>query len=347
MSPIHDPRDVEIRTTVGQIDVLGVFVLTVMNRYYPEHVKAARLAFMAKISDARKTLFPVLDTLETFGYATHTGEPGHESWAITDYGRSTLRTLIASPAASTLALPSASQPALPMTVSAAAANAGENLSAPDLYSIDLDRSKINDRSMIEDANGPEKISDRLQEVAAWCQRRGLTGDKRDRVLRDPWCTADRLEGWLQYWTREGQTAAGEKFRSKWGPLNYAIACCLNKQRTDPPAPEPAEAEEMAEAEDREKISESIQPPVIDDLHSQYWQAALGELQMEMTRATFETWVKPCRPWSVNDGHWTLAVRDRYAQDWLQRRIYSTVRRILSGITSRDVTIDFIVVRDGA
>jgi chromosomal replication initiator protein len=73
-----------------------------------------------------------------------------------------------------------------------------------------------------------------------------------------------------------------------------------------------------------------------------WQAALGELQLEMTRATFETWVKPASLMSYEDGRFAIAVPNAYAQEWLQNRLLSTVKRVLTGITGRSVEVKFVV-----
>lgn len=75
-----------------------------------------------------------------------------------------------------------------------------------------------------------------------------------------------------------------------------------------------------------------------------WQAALGELQLEMTRATFETWVKPTCLVSYQDGEMVIGVPNSYAQEWLAKRLCSTVNRILSGITGRTIRTTFVVVR---
>ena len=73
-----------------------------------------------------------------------------------------------------------------------------------------------------------------------------------------------------------------------------------------------------------------------------WQAALGELQLEMTRATFETWVKPTSLMSYEDGRFAIAVPNAYAQEWLQNRLLSTVKRVLTGIAGRSVEVKFVV-----
>jgi chromosomal replication initiator protein len=75
---------------------------------------------------------------------------------------------------------------------------------------------------------------------------------------------------------------------------------------------------------------------------QAWQSALGQLQMEMPKAAFETWVRDTRIASYVDGLFTVSVRNAYARDWLESRLSSTVKRLLMGIMNRSVEVDFVV-----
>lgn len=215
---IRDPRDLVYRTIVGQIDLLGFFILFALDRLWPEQVKSARLAFMARIGDPRKTLKPILDTLETFGYATHTGGEASESWRITDYGRDTLRTLIASTAASTLALPSASQPALPLSASGnpPAGPAGEILRRAPSSSSD----QIRDQSDFSDQSDEEEAR---EEKIYLLKRNNISGPKAEQLTADPWVTPLRIMAWLLQVGEMKRT--GFKFRK--GPEAYAISCLLN------------------------------------------------------------------------------------------------------------------------
>ena len=70
---------------------------------------------------------------------------------------------------------------------------------------------------------------------------------------------------------------------------------------------------------------------------QAWQSALGQLQMEMPKASFDTWVRDTRLVSYEDGLFTIGVRNAYARDWLESRLTSTVTRLLMGIMNRDVS----------
>ncbi|MGE5250656.1 MAG: DnaA ATPase domain-containing protein, partial [Bacteroidota bacterium] len=73
-----------------------------------------------------------------------------------------------------------------------------------------------------------------------------------------------------------------------------------------------------------------------------WQSVLGRLQMEMPRASFDTWVRDTRPVSYEHGVLTVGVRNAYARDWLQSRLGATVSRLLIDLFSSNVAVDFIV-----
>ena len=75
---------------------------------------------------------------------------------------------------------------------------------------------------------------------------------------------------------------------------------------------------------------------------QAWQSVLGQLQMEMPRASFDTWVRDTKPVSYQDGTLTVGVSNAYARDWLENRLASTVNRLLVGILNSSVDVNFIV-----
>jgi chromosomal replication initiator protein len=75
---------------------------------------------------------------------------------------------------------------------------------------------------------------------------------------------------------------------------------------------------------------------------QAWQSVLGQLQMEMPRASFDTWVRDTKPVSYQDGTLTVGVSNAYARDWLENRLASTVNRLLVGILNSTVDVNFIV-----
>jgi chromosomal replication initiator protein len=80
---------------------------------------------------------------------------------------------------------------------------------------------------------------------------------------------------------------------------------------------------------------------------QAWQAALGQLQMEMSKASYDTWVRDTEMVTYEDGVFVIGVMNAYARDWLDGRLASTIRRILSGIMNRTVEVRFIVWQPAA
>ena len=75
---------------------------------------------------------------------------------------------------------------------------------------------------------------------------------------------------------------------------------------------------------------------------QAWQAALGQLQMEMPKAAYDTWVREAEFIAYEDGAFIIGTHNAYARDWLEGRLTSTVTRILTGIMNRTVSVRFSV-----
>ena len=79
--------------------------------------------------------------------------------------------------------------------------------------------------------------------------------------------------------------------------------------------------------------------------AQAWQAALGQLQMEMPKAAFDTWVRDAELLSYEDGSFIIGVQNAYARDWLESRLSSSITRLLTGIMNRTVEVRFTVWQD--
>lgn len=73
-----------------------------------------------------------------------------------------------------------------------------------------------------------------------------------------------------------------------------------------------------------------------------WQAALGQLQIEMPKAAFDTWVREARFLAYEDGCFVIGVANAYARDWLESRLKSTATRLLTGLMGRSIEIRFVV-----
>ncbi|MDP2778093.1 MAG: chromosomal replication initiator protein DnaA, partial [Anaerolineales bacterium] len=75
---------------------------------------------------------------------------------------------------------------------------------------------------------------------------------------------------------------------------------------------------------------------------QAWQSVLAQLQMEMPRASFDTWVRDTRPLAYENGIITIGVRNAYARDWLENRLATNVSRLLIEILNSNVSVKFVV-----
>ncbi len=78
---------------------------------------------------------------------------------------------------------------------------------------------------------------------------------------------------------------------------------------------------------------------------QVWRAALGELQVSLSPANFETWLKDTALVSVDDSRFRVAVPNGFAKDWLESRYRSLICQTLARIVGYSVNVDF-EVRDG-
>jgi len=79
---------------------------------------------------------------------------------------------------------------------------------------------------------------------------------------------------------------------------------------------------------------------------QAWQSTLGQLQMEMQKAAFDTWVRDAELISYEDGSFIIGVHNAYARDWLHSRLSSKVNRLLSGMMNRSIEVRFVVWQNG-
>ncbi|MEW5956949.1 MAG: chromosomal replication initiator protein DnaA [Chloroflexota bacterium] len=75
---------------------------------------------------------------------------------------------------------------------------------------------------------------------------------------------------------------------------------------------------------------------------QIWQAALGQLQLQMTQATFDTWVKDTRLVSREQDRLVVGAKNAFAKDWLENRLFATINRTVNSILGYPVDIHFVV-----
>ena len=105
-------------------------------------------------------------------------------------------------------------------------------------------------------------------------------------------------------------------------------------------------QEQEQAEESEDLEEQAQlepdPEDVSVEARRIWTKSLEELKLQMTRATFDTWLRGSKVVEAGDGCLTVAVRHAHAVDWLQNRLLSVIERTVARHTDGKVKITFVV-----
>ena len=102
-------------------------------------------------------------------------------------------------------------------------------------------------------------------------------------------------------------------------------------------------ENTAETDEAEEEADDGMPAMPETSENdRIWQAVLGELQRQVAKAYFDTWVRDTQLVSCQDGVFVIAAQSEFARDWLEDRLGATVGRILGGIVRRPVEVRFVM-----
>jgi len=75
---------------------------------------------------------------------------------------------------------------------------------------------------------------------------------------------------------------------------------------------------------------------------QVWRAALGELQVSLSPANYETWLKDTALVGVEGDRFSVAAPNGFAKDWLENRYRSLIAQTLARIVGYSVNVEFEV-----
>jgi hypothetical protein len=102
--------------------------------------------------------------------------------------------------------------------------------------------------------------------------------------------------------------------------------------------------EQEELQGRGSEDNDASQPASDNVPAEarrIWADSLSELQLQMTRATFDTWLRGSQVVQADDGCLIIAVRHAYAVDWLQHRLLPVIQRTVTRHAGGDVEITFV------
>ena len=77
-----------------------------------------------------------------------------------------------------------------------------------------------------------------------------------------------------------------------------------------------------------------------------WDSALGQLQLKVTRPSFETWLKNTVGVAYQDGEFTVGAPNAFVAEMLEQRMYSLISRTLEAVLGSDVDVQFTVTSSG-
>ncbi len=73
-----------------------------------------------------------------------------------------------------------------------------------------------------------------------------------------------------------------------------------------------------------------------------WETALGELQIQITRPNYDTWLKETVGIKYQDDLFVIGAPNTFVAEWLENRLRSLIKRTLSGIIGKKVDIQFVI-----
>ena len=76
-----------------------------------------------------------------------------------------------------------------------------------------------------------------------------------------------------------------------------------------------------------------------------WRAVLGELELQVPKPSFETWLKQTEGLSHDESHFVVGVRTPFAVEWLERRMYQSIHRTVERVVRRPMEVQFRVSSD--
>jgi len=75
---------------------------------------------------------------------------------------------------------------------------------------------------------------------------------------------------------------------------------------------------------------------------QVWRATLGELQVSLSPANYETWLKDTALVEVDGDRFRVAAPNGFAKDWLENRYRSLIAQTLARVVGYSVNVEFVV-----
>jgi len=77
-----------------------------------------------------------------------------------------------------------------------------------------------------------------------------------------------------------------------------------------------------------------------------WEAALGELQLQVTKPNYRTWLEPSVGLGFQDHQFVIGVPNTFIAEYLESNLRSLIEKTLIGLVGEDVRVSFRVTSEG-
>ncbi len=179
-------------------------------------------------------------------------------------------------------------------------------------------------------------ADRVKEVCAVAKEKGRNpGGLARAALENYW----QMPLPLVYPTpdpspkhREGKEQLA--WREYGARINVDYEVILEERRRE------AEAQKERE-ESANRAREAAREAAALTPEAKLWEAAYNQLSLQLDRASFQTWLRGAVFVGMDDGKYIIQVKNGYARDMLQHRLYRNVRRVLRDVTGQEVELRFV------
>jgi chromosomal replication initiator protein len=74
-----------------------------------------------------------------------------------------------------------------------------------------------------------------------------------------------------------------------------------------------------------------------------WQSVLGEIELNIGRGSYLTWLKTARLVTYEDGQFVIGVANGYVKEWMEHRKLNDVKKLLSERMGRGIDVSFVVL----
>lgn len=138
---------------------------------------------------------------------------------------------------------------------------------------------------------------------------------------------------------------GDTWR-KWLAANETWLARLRELQTPASDNSAPDAPAARVPEFAEPVANDAPEPTLTDARAvEIWSAALAELQLQMTKATFDTWVKTsfAMAYDRERAELVIGVRNPYAKQWLENRLYGMIERTVLHVLGVATQIKFTQV----